>query len=61
MSDKLILGSHVGMSAPDYYIGAINEALSYGANTFMIYTGAPQNTRRLATEQMHALDGIKYL
>ncbi|HOM32901.1 MAG TPA: deoxyribonuclease IV [Bacilli bacterium] len=61
MSDKLILGSHVGMSAPDYYIGAINEALSYGANTFMIYTGAPQNTRRLATEQMHALEGIKYL
>ena len=61
MSDKLILGSHVGMSAPDYYIGAINEALSYGANTFMIYTGAPQNTRRLATEQKHALEGIKYL
>jgi len=27
----------------------------------MIYTGAPQNTRRLATEQMHALEGIKYL
>lgn len=27
-------------------LGAANEAVSYGANTFMIYTGAPQNTRR---------------
>lgn len=61
MDKKLILGSHVGMSAPDYYIGSINEALSYGANTFMIYTGAPQNTRRLATDDMKAAEGIKYL
>ena len=27
-------------------LGSVREALSYGSNTFMFYTGAPQNTRR---------------
>lgn len=43
---KLIIGSHVGLSAPEYLLGSVKEALSYGANTFMVYTGAPQNTVR---------------
>lgn len=42
----LYIGSHVGLSAPDYLLGSVKEALSYDANTFMFYTGAPQNTRR---------------
>ena len=42
----LKLGSHVGMSGKKMMLGSVEEALSYGANTFMIYTGAPQNTRR---------------
>lgn len=42
----LKLGSHVGMSGRKMMLGSVEEALSYGANTFMIYTGAPQNTRR---------------
>ena len=40
------LGSHVGMSGKDMLLGSAKEAVSYGANTFMFYTGAPQNTRR---------------
>lgn len=40
------LGCHVSMSAPDYVLGSVKEALQYGANAFMLYTGAPQNTRR---------------
>lgn len=40
------IGSHVGMSGKDMFLGSVKEAISYGANTFMIYTGAPQNTRR---------------
>ena len=40
----LKLGSHVGMSGRKMMLGSVEEALSYGANTFMIYTGAPQNT-----------------
>lgn len=54
------LGSHVSMSAPDYLLGAVKEALSYEANAFMIYTGPPQNTRRkdikdMLVEEAHAL------
>jgi len=46
------IGSHVGMSSPDYLVGAVKEALSYEANTFMFYTGAPQNTRRTEIEKL---------
>lgn len=42
----LLIGSHVGMSGKEMLLGSVKEALSYGANTFMVYTGAPQNTRR---------------
>ncbi len=40
------IGSHVGMSGKDMLLGSAKEAVSYDANTFMFYTGAPQNTRR---------------
>lgn len=42
----LKIGSHVGMSGKEMFLGSVKEAVSYGANTFMVYTGAPQNTRR---------------
>lgn len=42
----LLIGSHVGMSGKKMFLGSVEEALSYNANTFMVYTGAPQNTRR---------------
>lgn len=46
MDNKLIIGCHVAMKAPKYLVGALQEALSYQANAFMIYTGAPQNAVR---------------
>ena len=42
----LIIGSHVGYKKNTGLVGSVEEALSYGANTFMFYTGAPQNTIR---------------
>lgn len=48
----MIIGSHVSMSGKEMLLGSVKEALSYGANTFMFYTGAPQNTRRKAIEEM---------
>ena len=42
----LYTGSHVGFNKATQILGSVNEALSYGANTFMFYTGAPQNTLR---------------
>ena len=42
----LYIGSHVGFNKSNQLVGSVKEALSYGANTFMFYTGAPQNTTR---------------
>lgn len=47
------LGSHVGMSGKDMFLNSVREAVSYGANTFMVYTGAPQNTRRKAISELN--------
>ena len=43
---KLIIGSHVSFNSDTQLLGSVKEALSYGSNAFMFYTGAPQNTRR---------------
>ena len=48
----MIIGSHVQMKAPNYLLGSATEAISYGANAFMLYTGAPQNTRRKEIKDM---------
>lgn len=42
----LLIGSHVSFKGDEQLAGSVKEALSYGGNTFMIYTGAPQNTKR---------------
>ncbi|MDE5630989.1 MAG: deoxyribonuclease IV [Bacilli bacterium] len=42
----LIIGSHVSYKNDTQLVGSVNEAISYGANAFMFYTGAPQNTLR---------------
>lgn len=44
--NKMYLGSHVSLSGKDMLLASAREAASYGANIFMAYTGAPQNTRR---------------
>ena len=41
----MIIGSHVSFGS-EQILGSVKEAISYGANTFMFYTGAPQNTMR---------------
>lgn len=41
----MIIGSHVSFTK-EQLLGSAKEAVSYGANTFMFYTGAPQNTIR---------------
>jgi len=53
----LKIGSHVGMSGKKMFLGSVEEAVSYGANTFMIYTGAPQNTRRKKLEELRIEEG----
>jgi len=43
---KLLIGSHVSFRKDKQLLGSTIEEISYGGNTFMIYTGAPQNTQR---------------
>lgn len=55
------LGSHVSMSGKKMLLGSSEEAVSYGANTFMIYTGAPQNTRRKPIEELNIELGRQHM
>lgn len=57
----LKIGSHVSMSGKKMLLGASEEAASYGANTFMIYTGAPQNTRRKSIEELNIEAGQRHM
>lgn len=55
------LGSHVSMSGKKMLLGSSEEAASYGSNTFMIYTGAPQNTRRKPLEELNIDAGKEHM
>lgn len=48
---ELIIGSHVSFTKDDQLIGSVREAISYNSSTFMFYTGAPQNTLRVALDE----------
>ena len=58
--NMLIIGSHVGFKT-DQLLGSVKEAISYGANTFMFYTGAPQNTRRSELNDKYTLEALKLM
>ncbi|OUQ52353.1 deoxyribonuclease IV [Lachnoclostridium sp. An118] len=55
------IGSHVGMSGKDMLLGSAKEAVSYGADTFMFYTGAPQNTRRKEISELNIGPAWEYM
>src|SRR4051812_7673427 len=57
----LKIGSHVSMSGKDMLLASSREAVSYGANTFMVYTGAPQNTRRKKIEDLNIESGLLHM
>ncbi|MFD1418116.1 deoxyribonuclease IV [Companilactobacillus keshanensis] len=57
----MIIGSHVAMKAPKMLAGSAKEAHSYGANAMMIFTGAPQNTRRKDVSEMNIEEGQRLL
>lgn len=57
----MILGCHCGMSGTTMMLGSVKEALSYGANALMIYTGAPQNTVRKQLKDLHIEEALKLM
>lgn len=56
-----LIGSHVSMRGKAMFLGSAEEAASYGATTFSIYTGAPQNTRRKAIDRLNIPAGKAYM
>ncbi len=55
------IGSHVSMGGKDMLLGSAKEAHSYGANTFMFYTGAPQNTKRKDIRELNIGPAWEYM
>jgi deoxyribonuclease-4 len=55
----LKIGSHVSMSGKNMLLGSVKEALSYNANVFMVYTGAPQNTIRKSIDQLKIEEALE--
>lgn len=55
------IGSHVGMSGKEMLLDSAKEAVSYGADTFMFYTGAPQNTRRKEISELNIDPAWEYM
>jgi len=50
IKNNLLLGSHVSLKAPNYLLDSVKLSIDLGSTTFMVYTGAPQNTKRLPIE-----------
>ncbi|NEN80795.1 deoxyribonuclease IV, partial [Paenibacillus elgii] len=57
----MLIGSHVSMGGKEMLLKASKEAASYGANTFLIYTGAPQNTKRKPISDYKILEGHAHM
>ena len=58
---ELIIGSHVSFKSADQLVGSVKETISYGANTFMFYTGAPQNTNRAKIDDNLTMEAYKLM
>ena len=58
--EEIKIGSHVGMAGKEMFLASVKEAESYGANVLMLYTGAPQNTRRKEIKDLNIEAGWEY-
>lgn len=53
--EKILIGSHVPMTkSQNYLLGSVTTMVEQGANTFMIFTGPPQNTKRTPIDQLNS-------
>ena len=57
----MYLGSHVSFDSKEQLLKSVKESISYGANTFMFYTGAPQNTKRSEINDQLTLEAYKLM
>ena len=59
--NKILIGSHVGMNGPSYFVGSVKDALKCNETCFMFYTGAPQNSIRTPIEKCKIEEGLKLM
>ncbi len=59
--NKLLIGSHVTFNKKEQLVASVEEAISYGATTFMFYTGAPQNTQRTEIDDFQTIKAMKLM
>ncbi len=57
----LLIGSHVSFKKEKQLLGCVEEIINYGGNSFMLYTGAPQNTSRLPIDKNLTLRGYELM
>src|ERR1043166_3958033 len=51
MNNNIIIGRHISVSSPEFLVGAVKEAISYGANALALFVGSPfTNYRRDVSE-----------
>lgn len=58
---NLIIGSHVSFNNKKQLLGSVEEAISYNANAFMIYTGGAQSTMRSTINNELTYEGYKLM
>ena len=58
---NLIIGSHVSFNSKKQLLGSVMEAVSYNANTFMIYTGGAQSTARSSINDEFTYEAFKVM
>ena len=57
----MYIGSHVSFDSKEQLTKSVKECLSYGANTFMFYTGAPQNTNRCVIDDYKTKEALNLM
>lgn len=62
MKDNVLwIGSHVSFNKNDQLVASVKEAINYGSNVFMFYTGAPQNTNRSAIDDFKTIEAMNLM
>ncbi len=57
----ILIGSHVSMNSPKFFLGSVEMAIENEENTFMFYTGAPQNSIRTPLNKCKIEEGLELI
>jgi deoxyribonuclease-4 len=61
MSNNIIIGRHVSVSSPEFLVGAVKEAISYGSNALGLYVGSPHTSHRRDVSELRPSEFREFL